>query len=194
MAPVSCPACSKPIMPADLICQSCGANLVRRAASVPSQEEDAPEPRRATRGGDDGPSTVSWSPFCPHCGADVPDMDNAICVECLRPLGGGRTRATTLRVMFTTGDVECAAGEQVPLGRDQAQSRVAETFSRFDNVSRRHATIGLDDDGRAWVRDERSTNGTFVNDRRLEAGQQLSLSDGDRLRLAADVTGRVRLS
>jgi pSer/pThr/pTyr-binding forkhead associated (FHA) protein len=84
-------------------------------------------------------------------------------------------------------------GQELVLGRDPVHSPVASTFSRFDNVSRRHATLGIDGSGQPWVRDERSTNGTFVNDRRLQPGEQASLRDGDSLRLAADARGQVRV-
>lgn len=196
MAPVNCPTCSRPVMPGDLICQSCGANLVRHSMSAPSAPPSPPaeEPPPAASAPDDGPSTVAWTPFCPHCGADVPDVGNVTCVECLRPLRTGTAaQPSALRVTFSSGEVECAVGEEVPLGRDRSQCRVADVFRQFDNVSRKHATIGLDPSGQAWVRDEGSTNGTYVNNRRVEPGQQATLSDGDELRLAADVAGRVKL-
>lgn len=196
MASVTCPACSAPARPGDLICPSCGANLARPAAAPPRQpvEHTDPAPARASAPGSEGPSTVAWTPFCPHCGADVPDVGNPTCVECLRPLRSGQSQAATLRIAFSSGEVQCAAGDEIALGRDHAESRVADTFRPFDNVSRKHATIGLDQAGRAWVRDERSTNGTYVNDRRLPAGEESPLADGDSLRLAADVIGQVYLS
>ena len=83
--------------------------------------------------------------------------------------------------------------QELVLGRDPVHSPVASAFSRFDNVSRRHATLGIDNSGQPWIRDERSTNGTFVNDRRLQPGEQTSLRDGDSVRLAADARGQVRV-
>jgi pSer/pThr/pTyr-binding forkhead associated (FHA) protein len=53
--------------------------------------------------------------------------------------------------------------------------------------------ILVDDAGHATIRDEGSTNGTFVNGDRLLPGVDVRLVDGDTVRLAADVTGRVSL-
>jgi hypothetical protein len=98
-----------------------------------------------------------------------------------------------LRISFPTGNVDIPAGTSVLLGRDPAESLVAAAFARFDNVSRRHATVQVDDAGHATIRDENSTNGTFVNDDRVLPGAEVRLVDGDRVRLAADVTGNVTL-
>jgi pSer/pThr/pTyr-binding forkhead associated (FHA) protein len=53
--------------------------------------------------------------------------------------------------------------------------------------------VQVDDSGHASIRDENSTNGTFVNDDRVLPGVEVRLVDGDRVRLAADVTGDVSL-
>jgi len=70
---------------------------------------------------------------------------------------------------------------------------VAAAFDRHEDVSRRHATVTVDDAGRATVRDEHSTNGTFVNGDRVLPGSAVTLSDGDELRLAAKATAQVHL-
>jgi hypothetical protein len=98
-----------------------------------------------------------------------------------------------MRISFPTGNVDIPAGTSVLLGRDPAESLVAAAFARFDNVSRRHATVVVDDAGHATIRDEGSTNGTYVNDDRVLPGIDVRLVDGDRIRLAADVTGNVSL-
>ncbi|MGH9837509.1 MAG: FHA domain-containing protein [Blastocatellia bacterium] len=51
-----------------------------------------------------------------------------------------------------------------------------------DNISRHHATVERRDDHYA-VRDLGSANGTWLNDRRIEAAGEASLKDGDRLRI-----------
>lgn len=155
-----------------------------------------PPPREPTMTG--GESTAAFTPFCPHCGAEIPDVGNPVCVQCLRPLhdqsgGPGGPQQVNVVVTFSSGDLQVTPGQELVLGRDPVHSPVASTFSRFDNVSRRHATLGIDNSGQPWVRDERSTNGTFVNDRRLQPGEQASLRDGDSIRLAADARGQVRV-
>ncbi|MFM9588836.1 FHA domain-containing protein [Streptomyces scabiei] len=77
------------------------------------------------------------------------------------------------------------------LGReaDEVASRLLEPYG---NLSRRHASVRVDADGRAWIRDEGSMNGTYVEERRIVSGQWVSLRVGDRIRFAADVWALVR--
>ena len=55
------------------------------------------------------------------------------------------------------------------------------------SVSRCHAELRLDDQGRAWLTDLASTNGTFRNGDRVSTGTPVRLRDGDRLRLGTRV-------
>jgi pSer/pThr/pTyr-binding forkhead associated (FHA) protein len=155
---------------------------------------------------------------CPNCGIGVQPED-LICFRCGANLphapfpdddipsptvsqqyirqgeSGPRRRPSLvlLRIAFPTGNVDVPAGTSVILGRDPAQSLVAAAFEQYDNVSRKHATVVVDDSGRATIRDEGSTNGTFVNGERVMPYAEVRLVDGDQIRLAADVTGDVSL-
>jgi FHA domain-containing protein len=154
---------------------------------------------------------------CPDCGVKV-QQEDLICFRCganlphapepdevptptisqkfitadLKPVQR-EISGVVLRITFPTGNVDIPAGTSVLLGRDPAESLVAAAFARFDNVSRRHATVEVDDSGHAIIRDEGSTNGTFVNEDRVVPGTDVRIVDGDRIRLAADVTGKVTL-
>jgi pSer/pThr/pTyr-binding forkhead associated (FHA) protein len=163
MAILTCPNCGIGVQPEDLICFRCGANLPH----APYPDDDIPSP------------TVSQQYIRPG----------------EQPPTGGRRRPSlvVLRISFPTGNVDVPAGTSVILGRDPAQSLVAAAFGQYDNVSRRHATVMVDDGGRATLRDEGSTNGTFVNGERVHPGNEVRLVDGDQIRLAADVTGDVSL-
>jgi hypothetical protein len=99
--------------------------------------------------------------------------------------------AAVLRIAFPAGNIDVPAGTSMLLGRDPAESLVAAAFESCENVSRRHATVTVDDTGHATIRDEHSTNGTFVNDDRVLPGNDVRIVDGDSVRLAADVTGTV---
>ena len=140
--------------------------------------------------------------ICFTCGANLPrrrpDEDppapTTIMQEYLRREDRPRSISpAVLRLAFPTGNVEVPAGTSLLLGRDPAESLVAAAFSQFENVSRRHATVTVDDAGHATIRDERSTNGTFVNGDRVLPGTTVRLADGDTVRLGADVTGEVLL-
>lgn len=93
-----------------------------------------------------------------------------------------------LRIRFGAVERTVTPGGTLLLGRAPAAHTTHGLLERYDNVSRRHATVGLDPDGTAWVRDEHSTNGTFVNGTPVSAGARTPLRDGDALRLAADCT------
>jgi two-component system, cell cycle response regulator len=54
-------------------------------------------------------------------------------------------------------------------------------------VSRDHAVVMVDDLGSVQIRDEGSTNGTFVNGRRLHAHRPVDLADGDRVQLGTNI-------
>ena len=158
MVTLTCPDCSAPVGPSDLICFTCGANLPRVHA-----EEEPPLP-----------ITVAQKAVSPSRGSHL--ISSAV-----------------LRISFPAGNVEVPAGTSVLLGRDPAESLVAAAFDGCHNVSRRHALITVDDAGHATIKDEGSTNGTFVNGDRLLPGVDVRLVDGDTIRLAADVTGTVAL-
>ena len=60
------------------------------------------------------------------------------------------------------------------------------TFQVHDNtVSRRHAVISVDAAGTACVRDLGSTNGTFVNSRRVPMHTPVAIGDGSRIQLGS---------
>ena len=142
--------------------------------------------------------------ICFRCGANLPhsiQVDDdvpspTISQKFINPEAYEQRRSISgvvMRVTFPTGNVDIPAGTSVLLGRDPAESLVAAAFAGFDNVSRRHATVTVDDSGHATIRDEGSTNGTYVNDDRVLPGIDVRLVDGDTIRLAADVTGTVSL-
>jgi len=188
MASLSCPDCGVRVQPEDLICFRCGANLPHTSGS----DDDLLTPTISQRFITPGDPLAS----CPRCGTPVSDAADVVCSTCGEPLPTGRRRRISpvvMRITFPTGNVDIPAGTSVLLGRDPAESLVAAAFAHFDNVSRRHATILVDDAGHASIRDENSTNGTFVNDDRVLPGAEVRLVDGDRVRLAADVTGDVSL-
>ncbi len=196
MAPVICPDCRAEVQPADLVCVKCGANLTRL---VPSSEERPSPPtimhERVRL--EDVRSAASAGPAatCPHCGESLTDPTVRSCPACHRPLRhpASVTSLVVLRLSFPSGNVDIPAGTSVLLGRAPEESLVAAAFDHHEDVSRRHATVTVDDAGRATVRDEHSTNGTFVNGDRVLPGTTVTLSDGDELRLAARVTAQVQL-
>jgi pSer/pThr/pTyr-binding forkhead associated (FHA) protein len=188
MPTLTCPVCAGEVQTDDLICFTCGANLPR-ASSHDDDDQTPPTIAQAQLQAEGVPRS------CPNCGATAADPADVICAQCRQPLAGTAARISpvVLRLSFPTGNVDVPAGTSLLLGRDPQESLVAAAFAQFENVSRRHATVAVDDAGHATVRDEHSTNGTWVNGDRVLPGVAVRLADGDSLRLAADVAAEVSL-
>ena len=60
----------------------------------------------------------------------------------------------------------------------------AEILLQSTDISRKHAALLFRDD-HIWVKDLKSTNGTFVNGERVEQEQEIELHDGDMLQFAS---------
>lgn len=196
MASVTCPDCRAEVQPGDLVCVKCGANLTRLS---PSGEEHPSPPtlmhERVRLEDVRAAAAAGPAATCPHCGAALPEPTARACPACRHPLRhpASVTSLVVLRLTFPNGNVDVPAGTSVVLGRAPEESLVAAAFDRHEDVSRRHATVIVDDAGRATIRDEHSTNGTFVNGDRVLPGTAVTISDGDELRLAAKATARVQL-
>ena len=95
-----------------------------------------------------------------------------------RPIAGDR--GFRYRLLWDEREIALPEGESV-IGRDYGVDVLIED----PKVSRRHATIAIAG-GRALLSDLSSRNGTFCNDRRIDA--PVELADGDRIQV-----GRVHL-
>lgn len=142
-----------------------GEELVAAPAGRPTRPE-TPDPAEQ-------PRRVCW-----RCGETSPNRAASTCVHCHESLV-----PPTLVVDFPDGSVVIRGrGRSVEVGRAGGYGHV---FARYPNVSRRHATIGVDERGDAWIEPIPSApNGTFVNDR--EIFRRTPLTPGDRIRFAAD--------
>jgi hypothetical protein len=192
MASLTCPGCNAPVQQEDLICFTCGANLPRprpaeELSTPPTVMQEYLRPAAAT--------SAQALVTCPSCGSALTDRSAQACAVCRTPLPrpAGPIAPVVLRLIFPTGNVDVPAGTSLVLGRDPEISLVAAAFDAHENVSRRHATVTVTDSGEATIRDEHSTNGTFVNGDRVLPGTEVRLADGDSVRLAADVTAQVSL-
>ena len=158
---------------------------------VPPSQKREPQPEvfdSADPGHSPGPDpAVSRPGTCWHCDSPIPDPAATRCIQCAKPL-----IQSALTIEFTGGHVTVATGEHAFLGRAASESPHSQLFATYANVSRLHATIGMDRGG-AWIRDEESLNGTFVNDALITELERHPLADGDRVRLGATATGRVSL-
>lgn len=73
------------------------------------------------------------------------------------------------------------------------RSRKCQVVLEEDGVSRRHAEIEITSDGTALLADCGSTNGTYLDGRRLKTGERAALTDGARLMLGGSMVLRYSL-
>ena len=102
------------------------------------------------------------------------------------PVAGAQSAAPLLLYLIVVrGGIP---GTMLRLGQKSSSlGRSAEnTFQVHDStVSRRHAVISIDAAGTAWLTDLGSTNGTFVNGRRIALQTPVQVGDGSRIQLGS---------
>ncbi|NUP42593.1 MAG: FHA domain-containing protein [Streptomyces sp.] len=136
------------------------------------------------------PPEVEVSAPCWKCRRQVPPRDPR-CASC---------DSTRTHVLLICSDpcLELRHGPGAPLtlGRhpDWAPDTAA-VFADRPKVSRRHVSITVEPDGRAWAEEppEGSHNGTFINGAKLMPGVRTPLRDSDQLRLGLRISITVRL-
>lgn len=116
---------------------------------------------------------------CPVCHTPNPPSET-YCIDCgfllsSEPIEAGETLETpmvgTLVTVDGTREFTLKPGENT-VGRQDA-----DVLLSHNTVSRKHAVI-VAEDGRVWVEDVGSTNGTTVAGRKLEPGEKMELTDG----------------
>lgn len=194
MARLTCASCGTAVARDEIYCGNCGAVLVEPGAMVEVEEREHQEIAGDQREPGDAPVESAEAVLCPHCREPLDSADARVCMRCLREIAPSQPearRAIGVTIAFGNGELRVAPGEELTLGRDPIYASAA-TLARFDNVSRRHATVGVDRSGRAWVVDHNSTNGTFVDGVPVTSTTQTPLRDGCRLQLASDVVATIR--
>jgi hypothetical protein len=173
-----CPQCGTPgAQPGQLVCRGC---FVPFSLMTPPQDgEHDPDP----------------TAVLPQVGPDA-EPTRVIALAAGLTHRPARTRGDAppqaLRLSFPGGEtVMVQPGVRIRLGRDPRLCPAVAFLVAHDDLSRLHATVGVEADGSAWIADEGSTNGTFAHGYRLVSGQRAPLRPGDRIRLAADVNVQV---
>lgn len=154
------------------------------AGTTPPNESRPDEGRGGTSASADG-GQVPWSrSTCWNCGTASPAGNS----ECLNPDCRRSLTPPALVIRFSAGQVEVEPGARVDLGR---LGQYARLFRAHLNVSRRHAAVGVDADGCAWVEPCVTPNGTFIDDAELDSSVRRPLCTDQRLRFARNVEGAV---
>ncbi|XP_037820656.1 sarcolemmal membrane-associated protein [Lucilia sericata] len=94
----------------------------------------------------------------------------------------GNSHPFQTRTISLTPNVECMVGRLI------AKSKASENNAIFDCkvLSRKHAVIWYTPDGKFWVKDTKSSNGTFINDNKL-GDEEAELHFGDIVKFGVDV-------
>jgi hypothetical protein len=180
-----CPVHTLPGRPAGEASDGAVAACAAPDATVPDGAAGrAPAPRPAGGPGGDGEPEARR---CLKCGTPAADPRNTQCLVCHEPL----TPPDVTLDFGAAGRISLRRGHSTLLGRDPDAAEYHAIFAGHLYVSGRHATLGVDDDGRPWIRDERSLNGTYVNGRAVPADRRTYLEDLAEVRLASDLAARV---
>lgn len=141
---------------------------------------------------------------CPNCGLEVA-FDEAmrhttLCPRCESPVASRAVNSSpSAHVSFvpvpgtTPGATIIPLGRGVhTIGRKSAKSTASVQIDVHDLfMSKRHTQVNVTEQYgspvRVEVRDAGSSNGTFVNERRLAPLEEVQLSAGDRLRMGNTV-------
>lgn len=162
-----CPSCKHENSPDHPFCAGCSFVLadteISESVPAPTIEPTEPAPLAGLAQEQQAPRSGTWR-----------EASNA------RPL-----------LKFPWGDVEVAA--TLFVGRDPDISPLAQRIERdgFGWVSRKHAEVYVEE-GKLYVRDVGSANGTFVNGARLGT-QPVVLADGDQVSFSQRLVAVVRL-
>lgn len=168
-----CPECGTPLARAgQLVCQGCFVPFGLLPAAEPGDD------------GTDSEATDALPQVGPAPTRTDPRAYHAATV--------GDAVARAMRLRFPGGQtVLIEPGVRIRIGRDPRVCPSVRFLAGHDNLSRIHATVGVEDDGSAWITDEGSTNGTFVHGYRLAPRQPAALRPGDSVRLAGDLVVEV---
>jgi len=158
------------------------ATWAKPAPSHPARGEAA-APRVAA-----GPAGEGAPARCWNCDEPVAAASNTQCLNCHQSL----TPPDLVLDFGASNRIPLRGGGSVVLGRDPEVSEWFAMFAGHLSVSRRHATVGVDERGEPWVQDDGAMNGTFVNGAPIPRSRRIPLRDGDELQLTSDVSAQVR--
>ncbi len=167
--PVTCPSCGTPAAPGATFCDNCGAALAGVTPAPPVQPS-YPQPYPPAP----QPYPQPAPPVYPPPAAGPPPR---LVVQ-----------SSNAPLPFPAGKAEIIVGREDPVSNVFPEIDLDPHGGDEGGVSRRHAKFTLRG-GQWYVEDLNSTNFTFVNKQKLQAGQPHPVNHGDEVRL-----GRVTLT
>lgn len=178
-----CPSCGERNAATSMLCTRCAVSLISVPISDPSTA--IIQEGRSKVEGDDGLS-------CPNCGA-LNSREAQICETCSSRLSKGEDCCVARGFAIEWPWSTVVVSNYLAVGRDPEFSPVAEELEKYDRVSRRHAEFRIGD-GCLFLKDVGSSNGTFVNERRLFPHEEVEVRIDTVIRFASQLTVKIRPS
>jgi hypothetical protein len=189
-----CADCRNPVSADAAICSVCGV-ILGPGDRLPTESLPPPPPVascRVTQSAVPPPVTSTPVMRCPGCRAAVNDVNQLVCGNCQTPLvpATDAVKAAVVHLEFEGGVVTVPAGGEAKIGRhgDHGSNIL---LREHDDVSRVHLKVEVAADGTARIRDSLSTNGSYLDGRKLDQ-EWHPLRDGAMIRLGPDIKARVR--
>lgn len=208
---MKCSVCGSDNLDGSAYCEDCGARLpVGGAAPAasnpppapaspappPASEEAEPTPEPSGEGGvlvcaSCGAENPSYEAYCEDCGASLSGTSGAPVVSVSsesEPVAVAAPAVARIRLSLADGSREFPVSKDtIEIGRRSPVDGIYPDVDLTDVdtesfISRRHGRVLKGESG-VLYEDLGSSNGSFLNDSRLQAGVQTALKDGDRLRL-----------
>lgn len=87
------------------------------------------------------------------------------------------------RTIYLTPNIECKVGRSI------AKSKSSDNNAIFDCkvLSRTHAVLWYSSDGKFYVKDTKSSNGTFINEHKINSSEPVELNFGDVVKFGVEV-------
>ena len=111
---------------------------------------------------------------CEKCGFDL-----SFCIPVAEETVEAKEEIADYNIRSADGETVIKINGEVLIGRDGVCS---EYFERSTYISRKHATLYFEN-GKVYVMDA-STNGTYINGKRIDKMQKVILNKGDKITFA----------
>ncbi|MGA8744944.1 MAG: FHA domain-containing protein [Solirubrobacterales bacterium] len=166
---VYCPECARPVA---------AAVIVELPETIPAPAEEG------AVAGEDGPRRCA----VPSCGQQL-EAGETVCGYCGEPVGGPTPEGPASALFLPWGTHVVREEDSLVLGREHPP--FSAQLAQYPNVGRAHARIARSE-GAMRVTDLNSTNGTFLDGRRIPPELPEELRPGQILRLGGILEIEVR--
>ena len=167
---IECPACGCRLRPGTLFCAECGVLLSTGGSLLTGNLPTEELPEVELPASEAGPSSLLIDE---HEGAELPPTATTLCIIVTRSYRQGLFPLPIGEIRLGRTDASHGVFPDLDLSPDGGLQ---------EGVSRQHAKI-YQEGNYLFVEDAGSTNGTFLNNRRLTPHLPSPLRDGDTLRL-----------